>query len=303
MSHRLDRAYERLTGLAVAALNEREPDRLWPMLADALTDLCGGETLIYKLDDWNEGEGTLGMSAAAAAELGRLGDEALSVLRSGYPFAHHYAAGLGRAPVTARQLAGDAWKASKTAQVLGHALDLDQVLALPLPGTVTPITGCLVYRSGADFTDDHLRTAERAQPLLAAVEQQRLLLEQWHRLAATAGEPDEVAADCALTPRELTVLLLLTDALTADAIGRRLGISARTVHKHVENIYRKLGTRDRLGTVLHAQRLGLVPAPDRSAGRRHPPGHGRPPGRGQPQGSRRPPEDHNGRWPEDHSGR
>ncbi|MGW3069074.1 response regulator transcription factor [Streptomyces sp. NPDC001130] len=42
---------------------------------------------------------------------------------------------------------------------------------------------------------------------------------------------------------------------------RRLGISVRTVHKHVENIYRKLGTRDRLGTVLRAQRLGLVPAP------------------------------------------
>ncbi|MGW2962642.1 LuxR C-terminal-related transcriptional regulator [Streptomyces sp. NPDC001220] len=297
----LEGAYERLTGLAVAALNEREPERLWPLLADAVTDLCGGETLIYKLDDWNEGEGTLGMSAAAAAELGRLGHRELGVLRSGYPFAHHYAGGLGRVPVTARRLAGKAWTASETAQVLGRALDLDQVLALPLPGTVTPITGCLVYRSGADFTEDHLRTAERAQPLLAAVEQQRQLLEQWRRSAATAGEPEERAADCALTPRELTVLLLLTDALTADAIGRRLGISARTVHKHVENIYRKLGTRDRLSTVLHAQRLGLVPAPDRSAGRRRAPGHGRAPGRGpspgsgRPKGSGRPPEDHNDR--------
>ncbi|MEU9150601.1 LuxR C-terminal-related transcriptional regulator [Streptomyces sp. NPDC048417] len=307
MLHGLDRAYERLTGLAVAALHEREPERLWPLLADALTDLCGGETLIYKLDDWNEGNGTLGMSAAAAAELGRLGGEALGVLRSGYPFAHHYAAGLGRTPVTARRLAGEAWAASETARVLGRALDLDQVLALPLPGTVAPITGCLVYRSGTDFTEDHLRTAERAQPLLAAVEQQRQLLEQWRRLAATAGEPEERAADCALTPRELTVLLLLTDALTADAIGRRLGISARTVHKHVENIYRKLGTRDRLSTVLHAQRLGLVPAPDRSAGRRPAPDHGRAPGHvrlpvrgqspggGRPQGGGRRPEDHNGR--------
>lgn len=265
----LDRAYERLTGLAVAALNEREPERLWPLLADALTDLCEGETLIYKLDDWNESEGTLGMSAAAADELDRLGHRELGVLRSGYPFARHYAAGPGRVPVTARRLAGGAWTASETARVLGRALDLDQVLALPLPGTVAPITGCLIYRSGADFTEDHLRTAERAQPLLAAVERQRQLLEQWRGSAAPAGEPEERAADCALTPRELTVLLLLTDALTADAIGRRLGISARTVHKHVENIYRKLGTRDRLSTVLKAQRLGLVSVPDRAAdGRR-----------------------------------
>ncbi|MEU9451977.1 LuxR C-terminal-related transcriptional regulator [Streptomyces sp. NPDC048277] len=263
----LDRAYERLTELAVAALHEREPERLWPLLADALTGLCGGETLIYKLDDWSEGKGTLGMVPAAAAELGRLDDEALGVLRSGYPFAHHYAAGLGRTPVTARRLADRAWPTSRTARVLGTALDLNQVLALPLPGTVAPITGCLVYRSGTDFSDDHVRIAERAQPLLAAVEQQRQLLERWRRSTAAAEEPEERAADRALTPRELTVLLLLTDALTADAIGRRLGISVRTVHKHVENIYRKLGTRDRLSTVLRAQRLGLVAAPART-GRR-----------------------------------
>jgi DNA-binding CsgD family transcriptional regulator len=268
----LDRAYERLTELAVAALHEREPERLWPLLADALTGLCGGETLIYKLDDWSEGKGTLGLVPAAAAELGRLGDEALGVLRSGYPFAHHYAADLGRIPATARQIAGRAWSVSETARVLGDSLDLDQVLALPLPGTVAPVTGCLVYRSGADFTDDQVRIAERAQPLLAAVEQQRQLLERWRRLAAASGEPEERAADCALTPRELTVLLLLTNALTADAIGRRLGISARTVHKHIENIYRKLGTRDRLSTVLRAQRLGLVPAPDPAPERRPGPG-------------------------------
>ncbi|MER6267455.1 LuxR C-terminal-related transcriptional regulator [Streptomyces sp900105755] len=270
MVHGLDRAYERLTGLAVAALNEREPERLWPLLADAVTGLCGGETLIYKLDDWSEGEGTLGLSPAAADALDRLGDEALGVLRSGYPFARHYAAGPGRVPVTARRLAGRAWPVSETARVLGDGLDLNQVLALPLPGTVAPITGCLVYRSGADFTDDHLRIAERAQPVLAAVEQQRRLLEQWRRSSAPAGAAEESAAECALTPRELTVLLLLTEALTADAIGRRLGISARTVHKHVENIYRKLGTRDRLGTVLHAQRLGLVPAPGPARSGRRP---------------------------------
>jgi len=100
--------------------------------------------------------------------------------------------------------------------------------------------------------------AERAQPLTAAVERQRRLLEEWRRSLAPAGTSDERAADCALTPRETTVLLLLAEALTADAIGRRLGISPCTVHEHVENIYRELGTRDRIGTLLHAQRLGPV---------------------------------------------
>jgi len=45
----------------------------------------------------------------------------------------------------------------------------------------------------------------------------------------------------------------------AAAIARRLAISPRTVTKHLENLYRKLGTCDRLTTVLTAQRLNLVP--------------------------------------------
>lgn len=156
------------------------------------------------------------------------------------------------------------WSASPTARLIGDVIDADHVLALPLPQSTTPITGCMIYRSGADFSDDHVRTAQQLQPLLAAVEQQRQLLIRWQRLAAPSpdgGSARAPAAECALTPRELTVLLLLTDALTAAAIGRRLGISDRTVHKHVEKIYRKLGTRDRISTVLRAQQLGLVPTP------------------------------------------
>ncbi|MFE8947076.1 LuxR C-terminal-related transcriptional regulator [Streptomyces sp. NPDC007856] len=258
----LDKAYERMTAVAVGALHEREPARLWPLLAAALADLCGGEAVIRKLDDWSEHGGTIGAApGAAAAELELLGEADLALLRAGYPFARHYANRTDRMPVTARRTAGRRWPDSPMAHLLGEALDVDHVLGVPLPGSTTPVTGCLVYRAGADFTDDHLVMAERAQPLLAAVERQRQLLEEWRRGLGPGGAPDERAADCALTPRETTVLLLLTDALTADAIGRRLGISVRTVHKHIENIYRKLGTRDRLGTVLRAQRLGLVPAP------------------------------------------
>ncbi|WP_259472005.1 response regulator transcription factor [Streptomyces shenzhenensis] len=252
-------AYERIASLAVAALHERDPGRLWPLLTDALPGLCGGDAVIFKLDDWSASSGTVGLSGDSAAELARLGDEDLGLLRTGQPFASHYLAGTSREPVTARQLAGPAWPASATARLLGRTLDADHALAVPLPQPTTPITGCIVYRSGTDFTDDGILLARRAQPLLVAVDRQRQLLEQWRRLLPGAGSPDERAADCALTPRETTVLLLLADALTAAAIGRRLGISDRTVHKHVEKIYRKLGTRDRVGTVLRAQQLGLVP--------------------------------------------
>ncbi len=55
------------------------------------------------------------------------------------------------------------------------------------------------------------------------------------------------------------MLLLLSQGLTAAAIGRRLAISHRTVHKHLEHVYAKLGTADRLTTVLRAQHAGLLP--------------------------------------------
>lgn len=62
-----------------------------------------------------------------------------------------------------------------------------------------------------------------------------------------------------LTRREQQVLELIADGLTAEAIGRRLRVSPRTVAKHQERMYRKFGTSDRLTTVLRAQRLGLLP--------------------------------------------
>ena len=255
-------AYERMLAVAVAALHEREPERLWPMVAAALPGLCGGEALIYKLGEWTDRTGAMGLSPAAAAHIGRIddiGDEGMSVLRRGYPFADHYArAGAVRRPGTARRMAGKGWARSRTAGTISRLMDADHVLAIPLPGTTTPVTGCLVYRAGADFTEDHVRAAEQLQPLLSGVEQQRQLLERWRATAAPEEAP-EASADSRLTPRQVTVLLLLADALTASAIAHRLGISVRTVHKHVEGLYRKLGTRDRVSTVLRAQEIGLLP--------------------------------------------
>lgn len=81
------------------------------------------------------------------------------------------------------------------------------------------------------------------------------------RHAVAAADPAarlRKAAACGITARELTVLSLLADGLTALAIARRLSISPHTVNRHLEKIYRKLETHDRLATVMLARRLGLV---------------------------------------------
>jgi DNA-binding CsgD family transcriptional regulator len=73
-----------------------------------------------------------------------------------------------------------------------------------------------------------------------------------------------------MTVREREVLRLLAWSWTAARIGRELRISERTVHKHLENLYGKLGVHDRLAAVLRAQELGLL---DPSADPARPVGH------------------------------
>ena len=84
-----------------------------------------------------------------------------------------------------------------------------------------------------------------------------------HAVAATArrerAEAGRSAArEFGLTSRELEVLELLAQGLLATSIASRLALSPRTVHKHLGNIYDKLGVHDRLVAVSLARRRGLV---------------------------------------------
>ena len=74
----------------------------------------------------------------------------------------------------------------------------------------------------------------------------------------------DMAQSTHLTVREVTILGLVAEGLTAAAAARRLAVTEGTVHKHLQNAYRKLGVRDRLGAVLRAQHLGVLqPRPGR----------------------------------------
>lgn len=61
-----------------------------------------------------------------------------------------------------------------------------------------------------------------------------------------------------LTSRELEVLQLLSEGLLARTIAQRLGLSPRTIHKHLSNVYGKLGVHDRLVAVSYARERGLI---------------------------------------------
>jgi len=63
-----------------------------------------------------------------------------------------------------------------------------------------------------------------------------------------------------LTGRELEVLTLLADGLSATEIAAQLVISPKTVSTHIERILGKLGVRSRAQAIALAYRRELVPA-------------------------------------------
>ncbi len=81
-------------------------------------------------------------------------------------------------------------------------------------------------------------------------------------VAARNHQPTrESDPDHEMTVRELQVLSLLAEGRLATSIASRLALSPRTVHKHLGNIYRKLGVHDRLVAVSLARVRGLVDDP------------------------------------------
>jgi DNA-binding NarL/FixJ family response regulator len=78
------------------------------------------------------------------------------------------------------------------------------------------------------------------------------------QLAGTWRQEPRDAGASALTPRELEVLQLLAEGLTNQQVGSRLGLSARTVKTHVQNLLVKLDVPDRTGAVARGFRLGLI---------------------------------------------
>jgi DNA-binding CsgD family transcriptional regulator len=68
--------------------------------------------------------------------------------------------------------------------------------------------------------------------------------------------PNEVGPD--LSPRQKEVLTYLRDGLTNPEIARRLDVTERTVKAHCQEVFDRLGTRNRTAAVAAALRLGLL---------------------------------------------
>lgn len=72
------------------------------------------------------------------------------------------------------------------------------------------------------------------------------------------AQPTEPELENPLSPRELEVLQLVSEAYSNSQIGRRLNITEGTVKRHLTNIYAKLGAVSRFDCVRKAAAFNFV---------------------------------------------
>jgi DNA-binding CsgD family transcriptional regulator len=135
---------------------------------------------------------------------------------------------------------------------------LEQQLSIPYRLGPGMHRAFVMATSGKDYSDEHVTLARRIQSLIVLLARNQAVLE---RPRPTGSVVPLQRAGSGLTCRELAVLQLLAEGLTAESIGRRLGVSRHTVRKHLEHVYRKLGVTDRLVAVREARAQGLLDEP------------------------------------------
>lgn len=106
------------------------------------------------------------------------------------------------------------------------------------------------------------RQAERPEPFVARLLEahEADVSRRADRLRArkASGAALSDAAALALSPREIEVLKLLGDGLTADEIAGRSFVAPSTVRSHVKSVYSKLGVHRRVEALKRATELGLI---------------------------------------------
>ena len=129
-------------------------------------------------------------------------------------------------------------------EALSRPSDTDRVLRVVLAGVGTMAVGIAMRRDRSGFDDGDRELVARLRPLLGFVVREAL------------AAPGRFTA---LTARESQILRLVARGDSNDAVGRALGISPRTVEKHLEHVYRKLGVAGRYGAIASARSSSTMP--------------------------------------------
>jgi DNA-binding CsgD family transcriptional regulator len=125
-------------------------------------------------------------------------------------------------------------------------LGVEYQLAFTLPARANRVLAIALSRGSHDYSDAERDFANEARPFLIQAYLNAVAHESARTNASTAAPPSLDAMIAAgLTGREADVLRLVALGRSNQHIAAALGISDRTVGKHLEHSFRKLGVRDR----------------------------------------------------------
>jgi DNA-binding CsgD family transcriptional regulator len=133
-----------------------------------------------------------------------------------------------------------------------RCVSVEHQIAIRLPGADAQVIGVALSRKRTDFTEaDRELLGLLRLPLMTALLRAHARHDAQRALAATT--PGELAD---LTDREVQILQLVALGRTNTAIASSLDVSPRTIAKHLEHIYRKLGVSSRTAAVSRAAGAG-----------------------------------------------
>lgn len=130
-------------------------------------------------------------------------------------------------------------------------IGIDHVVAVPIVSNPRLVMSFVLNRAGRDFADRERDLLNRMQPVLANL---------YRVTSMTARLTREQASPAIrLTPREREILQWVGAGKSDAQIAAILGLSARTVQKHLENSYVKLGVENRTAAaMIVAGRVGIA---------------------------------------------
>ena len=129
---------------------------------------------------------------------------------------------------------------------------IDYAMAVPIHVHRNELVSFVVNRSRRDFSDRDRERLEAIRPHLGNIYRLTRAAEGPRAAWGVPPADRQPRPDPHLTAREREVLDWLSGGKTDRDIGTILGISPRTVHKHLQRIYEKLGVETRTAAVARA---------------------------------------------------
>jgi DNA-binding NarL/FixJ family response regulator len=132
-------------------------------------------------------------------------------------------------------------------------LGIHHQIAVTLPSEADRVLALVLHREDSDFTDDERELLNRARPFL--IQAYRNAIAHTELMRGSAELMNGTLEAHGLTAREAEVMKLVALGGSNRDVATRLAVSDRTVQKHLERAYRKLGVTTRSAAAERAWRL------------------------------------------------